>query len=305
MSIKSYFFNKFNSISDNSNRFVMHCPVCNYVKKKTFSVYLESLTVHCFHADCNYHKSVIEFICEYEGITMSEAFALIGEIDYIKIQPEVKKNPVRLPEYYEPLQISSAVKPVGYYHAIAWKYVVCERRIPVERIEEYSIGYGVKNGVLFVIFPIFNELFELVYYIEREVSSKKYNFPKLQESEVSKTKVLFGIQYACNQDFIVICEGVFDALAIGYNAVALLGKRASEEQLMSLKSLNKPLIVALDYDAFKDSCRLCSELKGMNAVEIVRFPEGKDPADLGISAFSYILGKKETFNRLHRWKANE
>lgn len=298
MSVKSYFLNKFNSVSDNANRLIMFCPLCNYVKKKTFSVYLDSLQVHCFHAGCNYHKSVIEFVCEYEGITMKEAFVLIGEESFVKIKPEQKRNSVKLPEYYTPLT------NVGYYGQIAWDYVTNVRGINPQRIEEYLIGFGDKNGTLVVIFPVLNELFEIVYYVEREVGSKKYNFPKLKENELGKSKVLFGLQYAAHEEFIVICEGVFDALSIGFNAVALLGKTASEDQIMLLKSLNKTFIIALDSDAFKSACKLCSQLKGQKQVELARLPKGKDPGDLGNSALSYVLTEKEPFTRSLRWKQN-
>lgn len=92
------------------------------------------------------------------------------------------------------------------------------------------------------------------------------------------TKSLFNFDLASKANFMVISEGVFDAITIGTNAVALFGKSLTPRQLDQLSRYRKPVIVALDPDeagqeATPKVVSIIRERLGLNAIPV------KYPAD--------------------------
>lgn len=79
---------------------------------------------------------------------------------------------------------------------------------------------------------------------------------------------------------LLVVEGMFDALPYIGSAVALLGK-PSAMQVKLLAQSRRPLVIALDGDAIRDSRALQQRLKlrGVTA-GLVRLPPGKDPGDV-------------------------
>lgn len=98
----------------------------------------------------------------------------------------------------------------------------------------------------------------------------------------------------------VLCEGVFDAMAIGrvkgFAGVSLLGKRANREQLEEIVARFKTVIIMLDSDAFSHACNLQLQLKAM-ADSIgqpfkskIVYKSGYDPADLALHDMKGLKG---------------
>lgn len=79
---------------------------------------------------------------------------------------------------------------------------------------------------------------------------------------------------------VLVVEGVFDALHLWPDAVALFGK-ASEEQVEALKATNRPVVVVLDGDAWTEGYALATRLKlhGRRA-GYVRLPPTLDPDEV-------------------------
>ena len=79
---------------------------------------------------------------------------------------------------------------------------------------------------------------------------------------------------------LFIVEGVFDALRVGPDAIACLGK-PTNAQLAQLKHVHRPVVFALDGDAWKVAMAASSKLalRGQRAVYL-RLPPGKDPDTL-------------------------
>jgi hypothetical protein len=93
--------------------------------------------------------------------------------------------------------------------------------------------------------PVFADT-KLVYWQARDVYGMDDTIPYY----ICKggTKSLFNFDQASKANFIVISEGVFDAVTIGTNAVALFGKSITPRQIDQLASFRKPVVVALDPD---------------------------------------------------------
>lgn len=79
---------------------------------------------------------------------------------------------------------------------------------------------------------------------------------------------------------VYVVEGVMDALALWPHAVALLGK-PSDAQVYALADSPRPIVIALDGDAWREGEQLAMRLalEGQRAGSI-RLPPGKDPDEV-------------------------
>jgi len=101
-----------------------------------------------------------------------------------------------------------------------------------------------------VIFPIYNSRKELEYFVCRTMIEGKE--PKYVNAPWNKEGTTFQPWTKHKESpYVVVCEGVFDALKIARVApsIAILGKEANKQQIESIVSLNKPILVCLDQDA--------------------------------------------------------
>ena len=89
---------------------------------------------------------------------------------------------------------------------------------------------------------------------------------------------------------IILCEGVFDAIAIRRNAIPLLGKSITDSLYKKLiTSKVTDIYVALDTDA-RDKALTISEklLNQGKRVFLVDLPD-KDPSEMGFKYFTELI----------------
>jgi Toprim domain-containing protein len=97
-----------------------------------------------------------------------------------------------------------------------------------------------------------------------------------------RTSCVYNAAALCadTDEFLLVVEGVFDALAHWPHAVALLGD-ATDAQAGILSRGKRPLVVALDGDAFDKGWSLAERLKLAGArAGSVRLPAGVDPDEV-------------------------
>ena len=94
---------------------------------------------------------------------------------------------------------------------------------------------------------------------------------KYKNPPVSKDVVVFENQIDFSEP-LILCEGVFDAMAIRRNAIALLGKNIPNKLKMRLIQHGvKEVSIVLDNDAFKNALYLSESLMNDNIkVRLVR-----------------------------------
>ena len=63
---------------------------------------------------------------------------------------------------------------------------------------------------------------------------------------LEKGRILFNHDWARTSDVVVICEGTFDAMAVGKCGVATLGKGVTELQARLIKAYWKAAVILLD-----------------------------------------------------------
>lgn len=106
--------------------------------------------------------------------------------------------------------------------------------------------------------------------------------PKYMSAGDRRGRGVYRLNEAEPGEDILICEGPFDALVQGENAVALYGTYLSNVQRDALLRVSDTFSIALDPDARTFASELAQTLKRHKCkVRVLRLPSGADPADLG------------------------
>jgi len=104
---------------------------------------------------------------------------------------------------------------------------------------------------------------------------------------------------------IVICEGVYDAIAIRMNAIPLFGKSPqSELQKKIIGKGVKKIYIALDSDAFANALRFAQNLMNEGvSVHIIELKDS-DPSEMGFDDFYKLMKntKELTLTKLMEYK---
>ena len=117
---------------------------------------------------------------------------------------------------------------------------------------------------------------------------------------------MVGFDLFVNWDLpIVICEGVFDAIAIRSNSIPLFGK--SPQSKIKTKIIQrgvKKIYLALDSDALKNSLQFAEELMNYGIdVHLIELNES-DPSEMGFDKFYKLMRNTKilTLKRLMEYK---
>jgi DNA primase len=204
---------------------------------------------------------------------------------------------VQLPKEYIALWKPST--SVSRKHALSY----LERRgVTPNDILKYQIGYC-EDGVYKnkIIVPSYDLYGKLNYFVGRSF----YNGGvKHKNPNISKDVVGFGM--FINWDLpIVICEGVFDAIAIRMNAIPLFGKFPQSKILTEIiKNGVSDVYLVLDSDAFKNALRFAENLMNDGiSVYLVELGDS-DPSELGFENINIKIKntKPLTLRKLMEYK---
>ena len=225
---------------------------------------------------------------------------LVGDTKYRKYESkEVRKEVVRLPKEFKPMWTNGG----GIIQKHSWVYLQ-NRNITRGDIIRYGIGYC-DEGLYAnrVIIPSHSSDGELNYFVGRSIykDGMKYKNPPV-------SKNVIGFDLFINWDEpIVLCEGVFDAIAIKRNAVPLFGKTVPKILMKKIyEKCVKSIYILLDRDAIKDSIKMIDDFmkNGIN-VYFVNLEEG-DPSDVGFKKTINLIKetKRTSFSDLMRMRLN-
>ncbi len=228
-----------------------------------------------------------------------ELVELVGDRKYTKRNVKEDKKIVRLPNEFKPLwkNGSSIIKK----HSIVY---LANRNIKMADIIRYGIGYC-EEGVYSnrVIIPSYSSNGELNYFVGRDIydGGMKYKNPP-----VSKDVIGFDLFINWNEP-IILCEGVFDAIAIRRNAIPLFGKTIPKSLMKKIYEKQvKQIYILLDSDAIMDSIKITDDLmkNGINVYYVNLSDE--DPSDMGFrKVINRIKETKQTsFSDLMRMRLN-
>ena len=229
-----------------------------------------------------------------------ELVELVGDTKYKKYESkEERKEVVRLPKEFKSMWTNGG----GIIQKHSWVYLQ-NRGISKGDIIRYRIGYC-DEGLYAnrVIIPSYDAGGELNYFVGRSIykDGMKYKNPPV-------SKNIIGFDLFINWDEpIVLCEGVFDAIAIKRNAIPLFGKTVPKILMKKIyEKCVKSIYILLDRDAIKDSIKMIDDFmkNGIN-VYFVNLEEG-DPSDVGFEKTINLIKetKRTSFSDLMRMRLN-
>lgn len=272
-----------------------------------------------FCPKCNHHKRKLEvdftdnphgnnpwqcWVCNFKGRTVMALLKAVGapEADIRKARSYVKyadfeddavlEERVELPNEFIPLTDPLIKKDWIYDKATQY---LASRGITVGDIYKYQIGYcRAKKYRNMVVFPTFDEKGILNYFVARSFDEKswmKYKNPPVGKNVVPN-------EHLINWDVpVILCEGIFDAIAIKRNAIPLLGKTIQKQLMRKLLNSNAGKIyLALDKDAQDKALDYCEMFLDQGKEVYFVDLQKKDPSELGFEAFTKLIQNTQPLN---------
>jgi DNA primase len=261
------------------------CPFCEergagYDSKHHLHIHIDDdkQVVHCFR--CGYGRSWIHFVMDVTGLPYWQAVGeiyvrpkirdgIINGINTERVIPTVIAQESHFPEDFQLLHKTNIKES---HLALAARRYMKHRHFPISVYRRYGIGIAESIGYR-VIIPI-----EQGYWQGRSIY--KWLKPKYMNPKVPARNILFNAGALEMYDEVVICEGAFSAMAIGDNAIALIGKEPTDEKIERiLRSNVSKFVIALEDGAFASMSKLLDVLyaRGKNVV-VWKYLVG-DPAD--------------------------
>ena len=225
---------------------------------------------------------------------------LVGDSPRYKKKNDSKVSEVvQLPDEFKPLW--NGGDNIVKRHALSYLY---KRDITDSDILKYNIGYcdeGLYSNR--IIIPSYDSDGTLNFFVGRDFYNSKM---KYRNSPTSKDIIGFDLFINWNEP-IILCEGVFDAMAFKRNAIPLFGKTVMKTLQKKIIDFGvKTIYLALDKDAVVDAIKI-SENFINNGIEVkmMKFNE-KDPSETGFESLLYLINitKQTKFSDLMRLKLN-
>lgn len=266
-----------------------HCPECKHHKLK-LEVNLDESSSHFQSYQC--------WVCSFKGKKLTTLFKKIeadsdkvNELRFlIKSSPKDNHQETTLKKVSLPTEFISLLNPPSNLTAKQAIHYLNKRGISKIDILKYNIGYcefGVYSNM--IILPSYDSNGNLNYFTSR--SFNKNSKIKYKNPDVSRD--IIGLELFINWNVpLVLCEGIFDAIAIKRNAIPLLGKNIQPELMKKIiNSSVEKIYIALDKDAIKQALNFCETLMNEGKeVYLVDINE-KDPSDMGFEKFTNLIQK--------------
>ena len=269
--------------------YAFNCPFCNHRKPKL------EINMHTNEEGKNFWEC---WVCQTRGQTIRSLLYQLktpkeeaqNVLKYLPKGAQAQYQQlsiVELPKEYQPLYKASDKSVVAN---MVKKYLY-ERGLTDNDFIKYSIGYtntGDYGGR--VIIPSYSESNQLNFFVARTYDG---NYFKYKNPEASKDIIFFENLINWNQP-IILCEGVFDAMAIRRNAIPILGKSISTSLYKKIiTSTVKDIYIALDTDARDKALEIGEKfLNQGKRVFLVNLPD-KDPSEMGFKAFTEHIQSAE------------
>lgn len=266
-----------------------HCPECKHHKLK-LEVNLDESSSHFQSYNC--------WTCGFKGKKLTTLFKKIdadpdkvSELRFlVKSSPKENNSTVKVTvkKVELPKEFISLIKPPSDITAKHALHYLKARNISREDIVKYNIGYcEFGNYSNMIILPSYNEEGTLNYFTARNFN--KNSTMKYKNPDVSRD--IIGLELFINWNVpIVLCEGIFDAIAIKRNAIPLLGKTIQKSLMKKITNSSvEKIYIALDKDAIKQALNFCESLINEGKEVYLVDLNDKDPSDMGFEKFTNLI----------------
>ena len=265
-----------------------HCPECKHHKLK-LEVNLDEGSSHFQSYQC--------WVCGFKGKKLTTLFKKLNvdsdklsELRFlIKSAPKEITENLTVKKVTLPKEFISLINPPSNSlvakHAL---HYLKARNITKDDIVKYNMGYcEFGKYANTIILPSYNEKGNLNYFTSRNFnknSSSKYINPDIPRD-------IIGLELFINWNVpIILCEGIFDAVAIKRNAIPLLGKTIQNSLMKKIiNSSVEKIYIALDKDAIKQALNFCESLMNEGKEIYLVDLNDKDPSDMGFEKFTNLI----------------
>lgn len=290
-------------LARNCRNFDVRCPICapKDPSKKKLAILVEDDKCHCWV--CGYKAFTLaplirkygshELLAEYRDRFMP-ASDCGSRCVQVWLGEEKEPEKLKLPKDFRLIVTASPRDP----DILAIKrYLMLDRKLSEDDLWYYKIGYSNQSKWLRrAIIPSFDKSGELNHYVGRAVDKRRK--PKYETPEGDRHQVIFNELHVDWSRQVILCEGVFDLIKCGDNAVPLLGSDLNEESALfnAIIAHNTPVALALDADMrLKKTPRIAQRLMDYN-VDVVIVPVQTDPGDMSKKEFREALKAAQPFD---------
>jgi len=288
-------------LSRNSRNFDVRCPICDPKDptKKKLAILVPEGKVHCWS-------------CGYKAFTLAPLIRKYGSRDQLndyrdrfmpagtygsnhRDQDDVVVEPekLKLPSDFRLL----ATAPMRDPDVLAMKHYLITRHISDRDLWYFKLGYSHEmKWKRRIIMPSFDSEGELNFYVGRAID--KFRKPKYDNPDIERLHLIFN---EINIDWtqrLVLCEGPFDLMKCGDNAVPLLGSDLNEQSALFNKIIahNTPVALALDADMkLTKTPYNAKKLIGYD-VDVLLVDVPGDPGEMSKQEFRAQLDAAKPFN---------
>ena len=279
-----------------------HCPFCAHRKPKLEIKVIDSPDGsnpwQCWV--CGTKGRTIRSLLKHLNLTRAEAESVLQYVQKGEAQEETTKKFVRLPDEFEPLELA----PRTSVYANRVRNYLYDRGLTDVDFVRYGIGYCMSGKYADrVIIPSYDENNILNYFVARSLDSGAYL--KYINPDVNKSDIIVFENLINWNEPIILCEGVFDAMAIRRNAIPLLGQNISPALMKKIITSSCPdIYITLDRDAVKRALKHCETFLDMGKRVFFIEPSEKDPSEEGFRKFTEQVQQAEelTFSSLVKYK---
>jgi len=264
------------------------CPFCKHHKPK-LEVNFTPNDKNEFPWNC--------WVCGTKGRSLINLFKKIeaepdklGELRFIlksttKEGPQITVNTkVSLPKEFKSLSNPNSSDIIAK-HALKYLH---DRGITQDDIVKYNIGFCDEGKYSNrVIIPSYDGSGSLNYFTARTFDPN--NPSKYKNPDVSRDIIPLELFINWSSP-IVLCEGMFDAIAIKRNVIPLLGKNIQSTLMKKLvTSQVDKIYIALDKDAIKKALDFCEQLINEGKEVYLVEMDDKDPSEMGFEHFTKLI----------------
>lgn len=262
--VEEFLYTNCVKVKKDGQGYVLRCPICGDSKKNPnkrrchvdYYTKYDEWVYKCYNGDCPESSGNIQSLYAHVmGVTWKQADDQLSDKKYdseklkrkldgkreVFVDEEDEKGELDL-DLADCLSLHSHVDGVTekkYLNAL--KRFVIKRRIPLSYKPMVCMKGRYKNRF---IIPVYDGD-ELVYFQGRAM----YDFmePKFLNPIVKKENIILNEKEFSRDKYIVVCEGLLDAMMVGKQGTACIGASISDEFLDKLFPLtDKGVIVALD-----------------------------------------------------------
>ena len=280
-------------LASNGKNFGVRCPFCapKDVNKRKLVIRIDDDLNHCW-------------TCGFKARTLAPLIRKFGTQEQLNtyrdriMPPEARPHKIDERDVVEKLRLPVDFKLLPHAPAndpdvkAAWSYLF-SRNVTLKDVWYYKLG--VSNDPRWrrrVIMPSFDATGELNYYVGRSIDARDRR-PKYDNPDCDKLPIIFN---EINIDWnvrLVLCEGPFDLMKCGENAVPLLGSDINEQSRLFNQILvsNTPVALALDSDMWRTKTpKIAKKLTEYNVdTVVVDLREWGDPGAMSKKDFASAL----------------